>query len=132
MTFSAGTPPLQEALRLWDYLLAFGVHLNVLCVVSQLHLMKADLLTEPRCVALQLLPKLPVLTSRYICSPMKLLRSFPPLDAYATIALCCQFVKDLPADLYDQLACHVRYVHVQCIISPWLMNYLRAGMGFYA
>lgn len=48
MTFSAGTPPLQETLRLWDFLLAFGVHLNVLCVVAQLHLMKADLLVESR------------------------------------------------------------------------------------
>lgn len=48
MTFSAGTPPLLEALRLWDYLLAFGVHLNILCVVSQLHLIKSELLAEPR------------------------------------------------------------------------------------
>lgn len=48
MTFSAGVPPLQEALRLWDFLLAFGMHLNVLCVVAQLHLMKSDLLAEAR------------------------------------------------------------------------------------
>lgn len=48
MTFSAGTPPLEEALRLWDFLLAFGIHLNILCVVAQLHLMKADLLAEMR------------------------------------------------------------------------------------
>jgi cell cycle arrest protein BUB2 len=48
MTFSAGTPPLEEVLKLWDFFLAFGVHLNVLCVVAQLHLIRAELLEEAR------------------------------------------------------------------------------------
>lgn len=86
MTFSAGTPPLQEALRLWDFLLADGVHLNILCIVAQLHLIRAELQAES--------------------SPMKLLRSFPPLNASATIALCRQYVKDLPPVLCDHIARH--------------------------
>lgn len=48
MTFSAGTPPLKQALQLWDFLLAFGMHLNILCVVAQVHLVRKELLDEPR------------------------------------------------------------------------------------
>jgi hypothetical protein len=44
---------------------------------------------------------------------MKLLRAFPPLDATSTLALCRDFVKKLPVDLYDRLARHVRQ-HAAC------------------
>lgn len=47
LTFSASTPPLREVLELWDFLLAYGVGLNVLCVVAQLCLMKDELLSSP-------------------------------------------------------------------------------------
>ncbi|KAF7846105.1 hypothetical protein BT93_L5238 [Corymbia citriodora subsp. variegata] len=87
LTFSAGTPPLDEVLHLWDFLLAFGVHLNVLCVVAQLHLIRDEILAEP--------------------SPIKMLRTLPPLNARSVIALCCQFVKDLPEGQYDKLVRHV-------------------------
>jgi cell cycle arrest protein BUB2 len=48
LTFSACTPPLDEVLQLWDFLLAFGVHLNVLCVVAQLYLCRQAILDDPR------------------------------------------------------------------------------------
>lgn len=51
LTFSACTPPLDQVLELWDFLLAFGVHLNVLCVVAQLYLIRDEIMTEIRCVA---------------------------------------------------------------------------------
>lgn len=44
LTFCASTPPLREVLELWDFLLAWGVGLNVLCVVAQLWIMRNDLL----------------------------------------------------------------------------------------
>jgi len=44
----ACTPPLDEVLRLWDFLLAFGVHLNVLCVIAQLLLIRDDVMASSR------------------------------------------------------------------------------------
>lgn len=50
LTLCACTPPLEEVLRLWDYLLACGVHLNIICVVAQLLLMREELMNSPRWV----------------------------------------------------------------------------------
>jgi hypothetical protein len=50
MTLCACTPPLDQVLQLWDFLLAFGVHLNVLCVIAQLLLMRDELMMSKRCV----------------------------------------------------------------------------------
>ena len=50
LTLCACTPPLDEVLQLWDFLLAFGAHLNILCVVAQLLLMRDALMTSTRCV----------------------------------------------------------------------------------
>lgn len=48
LTLCACTPPLPEVLRLWDFLFAYGPHLNVLCIVAQLIIMRNDLLGSPR------------------------------------------------------------------------------------
>ena len=48
MTFCACTPPLPEVLHLWDFLFAYGPHLNILCIVAQLLLLKDTLLASPR------------------------------------------------------------------------------------
>jgi cell cycle arrest protein BUB2 len=48
LTFCACTPPLDQVLQLWDFLLAFGVHLNVLCVIAQLLLMRDEVMTSAR------------------------------------------------------------------------------------
>lgn len=50
LTFCAATPPLREVLELWDFLLAWGPGLNVLCVVAQLGAMREALLSEKSCV----------------------------------------------------------------------------------
>ncbi|KAK8861681.1 hypothetical protein IAR55_002504 [Kwoniella newhampshirensis] len=86
MTLCACTPPLEEVLRLWDFLLAFGLHLNVLCVIAQLLLMRQELMDSP--------------------SPMKILRTFPPLDARPVIGVTVALVKDIPEDLYRELVAH--------------------------
>lgn len=52
LTFCACTPPLPEVLHLWDFLLAYGPHLNILCIVAQLLLLKDTLLASPRFVAM--------------------------------------------------------------------------------
>ncbi|TDL14174.1 TBC-domain-containing protein, partial [Rickenella mellea] len=86
LTLCACTPPLDQVLQLWDFLLAFGVHLNVLCVIAQLLLMRDDIMAST--------------------SPMKLLRTFPPLEAQPVIGIAVTLVRDLPAELYDELVKH--------------------------
>jgi hypothetical protein len=48
LTLCACTPPLDQVLQLWDFLLAFGVHLNVLCVIAQLFLMRDEVMKSSR------------------------------------------------------------------------------------
>ena len=48
LTMCACTPPLPEVLRLWDFLFAYGPHLNILCICAQLVIMRETLLTSPR------------------------------------------------------------------------------------
>ena len=48
LTLSACTPPLLEVLRLWDFLFAYGPHLNILCIVAQLVLIRDQLLESQR------------------------------------------------------------------------------------
>ncbi|SPO20242.1 related to cell cycle arrest protein BUB2 [Ustilago trichophora] len=86
MTLCACTPPLPEVLQLWDFLLAFGVHFNVLCIVAQLHIMRVDLLDSS--------------------SPMKLLRNLPPLDARKIINVTVTLARDVPKELFEELVRH--------------------------
>jgi cell cycle arrest protein BUB2 len=62
------------------------VHLNVLCVIAQLLLMREAVLASP--------------------SPMKLLRTFPPLEARPVIGIAVTLVRDIPEDLYEELVKH--------------------------
>lgn len=48
LTLCACTPPLPEVLHLWDFLFAYGPHLNILCIVAQLIRMKDTILESPR------------------------------------------------------------------------------------
>lgn len=103
LTFCACTPPLDQVLQLWDFLLAFGVHLNVLCVIAQLLLMRDEVMTSPKlhqyfCSCDHL--------AYPDCSPMRLLRTFPPLEAVPVIGIAVTLVRDLPPDLYDELVRH--------------------------
>ena len=88
LTLCACTPPLPEVLYLWDFLFAYGVHLNVLAVVAQLFGMRDEILSTSR--------------------PGGMLRSFPPLKAKTVVGLVLSFVKVIPRDLYEELVAHVR------------------------
>ena len=48
LTLCACTPPLPEVLHLWDFLFAYGPHLNILCIVAQLIRMRDTILESPR------------------------------------------------------------------------------------
>jgi cell cycle arrest protein BUB2 len=51
LTMCACTPPLPEVLQLWDFCFAYGPHMNLLCIVAQLVLIRDQLLTSPRYVS---------------------------------------------------------------------------------
>lgn len=90
LTLCACTPPLPEVMRLWDFLFAFGVHLNVICVVAQLLLCKDALQDHP--------------------SPAKMLRSFPSLNADEIIKMTLLVVRELPDDLFRDVVVHAREI----------------------
>ena len=50
LTLCACTPPLPEVLRLWDFLFAYGAHLNILCIVAQLVILRNSILSSSRFV----------------------------------------------------------------------------------
>ncbi|EMR63154.1 putative mitotic check point protein [Eutypa lata UCREL1] len=86
LTLCACTPPLPEVLRLWDFLFAYGPHLNIPCIVAQLIMMRNELLGSS--------------------SPNKLLRSFPALQADQIKRTALAIVKMLPDDVYAEIIAH--------------------------
>ena len=44
LSLSGSVPPLSELLHLWDVLIAFGIHLNILCIVAQVISLREQLL----------------------------------------------------------------------------------------
>ena len=86
LTLCACTPPLPEVLILWDFLFAYGVHLNILCIVAQLVLMRQEVLGSK--------------------NPGGLLRGFPQLEARKVVNLAVSFVGKIPAIVYGELVDH--------------------------
>ncbi|KAA8570425.1 hypothetical protein EYC84_002711 [Monilinia fructicola] len=88
LTLCACTPPLPEVLRLWDFLFAYGAHLNILCIVAQLVILRNSILTSP--------------------SPTKILRSFPPLQADTIKEVTLTIIKKIPDDVYAEIVFHAK------------------------
>ncbi|KAE8452138.1 hypothetical protein EG329_001605 [Mollisiaceae sp. DMI_Dod_QoI] len=88
LTMCACTPPLPEVLRLWDFLFAYGAHLNILCIVAQLVILRNSILSSP--------------------SPVKILRSFPPLQAEMIKEVTLTLIKKIPDDVYAEIVAHAK------------------------
>ncbi|CAG8957650.1 hypothetical protein HYFRA_00010517 [Hymenoscyphus fraxineus] len=88
LTLCACTPPLPQVLRLWDFLFAYGAHLNILCIVAQLVILRNSILSSP--------------------SPTKILRSFPPLVAETIIEVTLSIVKKIPDDVFAEIVSHAK------------------------
>ncbi|KAG9238339.1 rab-GTPase-TBC domain-containing protein [Amylocarpus encephaloides] len=88
LTLCACTPPLPQVLRLWDFLFAYGAHLNILCIVAQLVILRNSILSSP--------------------SPTKILRSFPPLQAETIIEVTLTIVKKIPDDVFSEIVSHAK------------------------
>lgn len=85
LTLCACTPPLPEVLQLWDFLFAYGPHLNLLCIVAQLVLVRDQLLNSS--------------------SPKP---DFKPLRARKVIDYTVNFARKIPNDLYEQMLQHAK------------------------
>ena len=107
LTLCACTPPLPEVLRLWDFLFAYGAHLNILCVVAQLVILRTSILSSPRYVNTTRSPELPRKTNME-ASPTKILRSFPPLQAETIKAVALSLIKKIPDDVYAEIVAHAK------------------------
>lgn len=86
LTLCACTPPLKSVLKLWDFLFAYGTHMNILFIVAQLISHRSILLKSQQ--------------------PMKILRNFPPLEENEIIKLSLSFIPELPKPLYDLITRH--------------------------
>ncbi|OBA23445.1 hypothetical protein METBIDRAFT_36141 [Metschnikowia bicuspidata var. bicuspidata NRRL YB-4993] len=86
LTLCACTPPLKSLIKMWDFLFAYGTHMNLLFVVAQLIRNRSTLLKS--------------------LQPMKELRNFPALDENNIIKLSLSFIPELPKDLYDMITRH--------------------------
>jgi len=88
LTLCACTPPLPEVLRLWDFLFAYGPHLNILCIVAQLIMIRTKIMESP--------------------SPNKLLRSFPALQAEEIKRTTLAIIRMIPDDVYAEIVTHAK------------------------
>eukprot|EP00743_Colponemidia_sp_Colp-15_P005635 GILK01006059.1.p1 GENE.GILK01006059.1~~GILK01006059.1.p1 ORF type:complete len:373 (-),score=43.19 GILK01006059.1:160-1173(-) len=87
-TLMAIYKPFSEVLRLWDFLLAFGVHLNVLAAASQFILLREQIMSAKD------------------LSTFLTVRSMPPIDSELIISVMTRLVLQLPDSLYEQLVRH--------------------------
>lgn len=86
LTLCACTPPLKSLIKLWDFLFAYGTHMNILFVVAQLIIKRSALLKSAQ--------------------PMKILRSFPNLEENDIIKLSLSFIPELPKRLFHLITRH--------------------------
>lgn len=87
LTLSSCNKPLDQVVKLWDFMFAYGFHMNILFIV-----------------ALMVTNRLNIMNSK---SPMNYLKQFPYFDSDEIIRLGVGFVAKLPSDLYDLLVLHL-------------------------
>jgi len=93
MALNTSIPPgrrtLEEAVKLWDFLMAFGVHLNIIFTAARITLLRDDILKTPN-------PNIHDLMNRV------------PLDAEAIIQVSVQMVRQIPRTLFEKIVRHPR------------------------
>jgi len=91
LSFSVNRKPMSQVLKLWDVLLAYGVHLNIVFIVANLILIR-ELIFE----------KSPAQNQKLINAGHDL----PPLKANLIVSLSMYLLRRIPDDLYAQLLLH--------------------------
>jgi cell cycle arrest protein BUB2 len=111
LTMCACTPPLPEVLLLWDFLFAYGPHLNILCIVAQLVLIRAEILSSPRYVSISAMARGHICLraiANVLGSPNSILRNLPGLQARKIIDVAVSFSDKIPEDMYAEIVCHAK------------------------
>lgn len=100
-SLSASVKPFSELLKLLDFFVAFGPHLNVLCVCAQMVSWREELLKSGTGDADgEAGAKQNPVTNKLDS------RNWPALNARRIIALAMSMVPLLPADLYSRICLH--------------------------
>lgn len=86
LTLCACTPPLEEVLKLWDYYLCFGAHLNIVAVLSQIIAIRSTLMASDK--------------------PMNMLRVFQPIDSQRIIKDINIYLPRIPKNIRESLHLH--------------------------
>ncbi|KAL6065434.1 putative mitotic check point protein BUB2 [Balamuthia mandrillaris] len=89
LTFNACSRPLDQIIELWDMMLAFGMHLNILFTVARIVIHREELLKEEN-------PNVPQIIDK------------SDLDAQLIISVAVQFVRQIPQNIYELLVQHPR------------------------
>lgn len=87
LTLSACNKPLDQVIKLWDFMFAYGFHMNILFIVAQLVINRKAIMDSD--------------------SPMNLLREACIIDAEEVITLGVGFLAKLPESLYKNLVDHL-------------------------
>ena len=87
LTLSSCNKPLDQVCKLWDFMFAYGFHMNILFIIGMLvkirkKIFKAD-------------------------SPMNLLKDLPEFDANEIIRVGIGFLPKIPSDVYSMLVEHL-------------------------
>lgn len=84
---NANYPPLDEVIKLWDLMLVFGVHLNVIFTTARIAMQRDDFLND----------KLPNIS-----------QTLDYIDAEPLIALTIQLSRQISPSLFEDIVAHTR------------------------
>jgi len=88
LTLMANTQPLEEVIKLWDAIFAFGAHFNILIFCAYLITLRKEILNEPKGYKIS-----------YIIEHGQ-------VNSQILIKLAVSFVPQIPVDIFDQLISH--------------------------
>lgn len=87
LTLSGCNKPLDHVCRLWDFMFAYGFHMNILFIVAMLVTIRSKILRSD--------------------SPMNLMKDLPEFDSDEIIKLGVGFLPKIPEKTYDLLVKHL-------------------------
>ncbi|CCK73452.1 Bub2p NDAI_0G04670 [Naumovozyma dairenensis CBS 421] len=88
LTFSSSTKPLDQVIKLWDFMFAYGFHMNILLIIAMFERNRSLIMKSE--------------------SPLSLiLNGLPDIDADEIISLAVGFIAKIPTDIYELLVEHL-------------------------
>ncbi|CAL9727575.1 mitotic check point protein Bub2p [Monosporozyma unispora] len=87
LTLSSCNKPLHQVCKLWDFMFAYGFHMNILFIIGMLVKIRKKIFNAD--------------------SPMNLLKDLPPFDADEIIRVGVGFLPKIPSRIYTLLVEHL-------------------------